>query len=339
MAPQLNAEAQKTYETVLSWFPGILKKQKAATIDWLIDLQMAKAGVSEGTLEMVVTAGRFVSRNSAKAKCDKLLGIEIPRAVAKAPYESLDGYYTSERTVLRWEPVPGQPEKAASEMKVLGLCGSPRTGGNTDLLIDEALRGAADAGAQTEKIMLSEAIIKRCENVYMLRDYFSTKGIDPDIKMDYCIYSRGLASQEDRGRCLLEDDMPAIYEKIAAADAIIVGFPCINGWEGDVLTAFQERWQRYEGCMVTKKIGPGRRAMVVGTWGTNDIQAYDNITENIINKLNMRGFPVVEAISACGFAGMMSGIDEDRIGVVKRYPEELKKAFKAGRNLVTGTDL
>ena len=338
MTPQLNTEAQKTYDQVSSWLPAILRPQKMQTVDWLIDLMMAKENVSEGTHEMVVTAGRFVNRPSAKVRFDKLIGIEVPRAVAKAPYESLDGYYNSSRTVLRWEPVPGSPAKAPADMKVLGLCGSPRPGGNTDILIDETLRGAADAGAATEKIFLGDRLIKRCENVYMLRDFFSTRETAPDVTMDYCVYSRGMENTGQRGRCLLEDDMPAIYEKIAAADALIIGFPCINGWEGDILTAFQERWQRYEGCMVTKKSDPGR-GMVIGTWGTNDIQAYDNVTENMINKLNMRGFPVVETLSACGFAGMMSGIDEERAGVIKRYPEELKVAFKAGRNLVTGTDM
>lgn len=338
MAPKLNNEAQQAYDLVNSWLPAILREQKMQTVDWLIDLMMAKENVSEGTLEMVVTAGRFVNRPSAKVRFDKLLGIEVPRPVAKAPYESLEGYYNAGRTVRRWPPAPGKPEKKPAEMRVLGLSGSSREDGNTEALIDAALRGAADAGAQVEKIRLAEANIQRCENVYMLRDFFSTREIAPEVKMDYCVYSRGMENSERRGTCLLEDDMPAIYEKIAAADAVIIGFPCINGWEGDVLTAFQERWQRYEGCMVKDRIGPGRRGMVIGTWGTNDIQAYDNITENIINKLNMRGFPVAEVISACGFAGMMSGIDEDRKGVIHRYPEELKTASLAGRSLVTGTD-
>ncbi|MDP2728287.1 MAG: NAD(P)H-dependent oxidoreductase, partial [Dehalococcoidia bacterium] len=37
-------------------------------------------------------------------------------------------------------------------MKVLGLGGSPRKRGNTDLLLDQALAGAAGAGAQVEKV-------------------------------------------------------------------------------------------------------------------------------------------------------------------------------------------
>jgi hypothetical protein len=338
MPPRLNQAAQAAYDQVKTWFPPILAASKLEIIDWLIDLQMAKQGVSEGELEMVVAAGRLVSRPSSKVRFDKLLGIEVPRAQAKAAYESLEGYYTSPCTVRRWTPVPFKTEKPAAETKVLGISGSNRPGGNTDILIDAVLRGAAEAGATVEKVSLCDADIKRCENRYMQRDYFSTRAIAPDLEMEFCPYSRDLKSAEDKGYCVLVDDMPALYAKIQAADAVVIGFPCINGWEGDILTAFQERWQRYEGCQISQRIGPGHRGMVIGTWGTSDVQAYDNNVEYIINKLNLRGFPAVEAISACGFAGMLSGIDEFREGLAKRFPGELAHAEAAGRHLVLGGD-
>ncbi len=338
MPPRLNQDAQTAYDQVKTWFPPILAAAKLEIIDWLIDLQMAKKGVSEGETEMVVAAGRLVSRPSSKVRFDKLLGIEVPRAEAKAAYESLAGYYASPCTVRRWTPVPFKTEKAPAETSVLAISGSNRGGGNTELLIDAVLRGAAEAGARVEKVLLCETDIKRCENRYMQRDYFSTKAVVPDLEMDFCVHSRDLKSSEDKGYCVLEDDMPALYAKIKAADAVVIGFPCINGWEGDILTAFQERWQRYEGCQVSQRVGPGRRGMVIGTWGTNDVQAYDNNVEYIINKLNLRGFPVVEAISACGFAGMLSGIDENQDGLVRRFPEEMAHAADAGRHLVIGGD-
>jgi hypothetical protein len=40
--------------------------------------------------------------------------------------------------------------------KVLGIVGSPRRGGNTETLVDEVLAGAAEAGALTEKVVLSK---------------------------------------------------------------------------------------------------------------------------------------------------------------------------------------
>ncbi|MEE8318088.1 MAG: NAD(P)H-dependent oxidoreductase, partial [Dehalococcoidales bacterium] len=39
-------------------------------------------------------------------------------------------------------------------MKILGIMGSPRLKSNTDLLLDEALRGAQSLGAEIEKIIV-----------------------------------------------------------------------------------------------------------------------------------------------------------------------------------------
>ena len=102
------------------------------------------------------------------------------------------------------------------------------------------------------------------------------------------------------------------------------------------MTAFQERWQRYEACLIDAKIGPGRRAMVIGTWGTNDLSAYADVIGIVITRLGIRGFPVTEALAGCGFSGILSGLDEHGKGVILEFPEELEKARQAGVNLATG---
>ena len=45
-------------------------------------------------------------------------------------------------------------------MKVIALIGSPRKGGNTDTLAEEFLRGAREAGAETEKVYLDDFRIR-----------------------------------------------------------------------------------------------------------------------------------------------------------------------------------
>ena len=51
-------------------------------------------------------------------------------------------------------------------MKVLGIMGSPRIKGNTDLLLDEALRGAKERGAEVEKIIVDKLNIGPCKEYY-----------------------------------------------------------------------------------------------------------------------------------------------------------------------------
>jgi multimeric flavodoxin WrbA len=44
--------------------------------------------------------------------------------------------------------------KDANQERVLGIVGSPRRRGNTETLVDEVLRGAEEAGALVEKVIL-----------------------------------------------------------------------------------------------------------------------------------------------------------------------------------------
>jgi len=87
-------------------------------------------------------------------------------------------------------------------MKVLGINGSPRVGGNTDILLDRALDGARESGAETEKIILS------------------------DLKFSPCLECDNLS---DDGSCIINDDMKVVYEKVKAADALILASPIFFG--------------------------------------------------------------------------------------------------------------
>ena len=82
---------------------------------------------------------------------------------------------------------------------VLILSGSPRKGGNSDLLCDEFLRGAAQAGNQVEKIFLRDKKIAPCSACY------------------YCTQSGG--------QCAIADDMAEILDKMQAADVIVMASP------------------------------------------------------------------------------------------------------------------
>lgn len=81
-------------------------------------------------------------------------------------------------------------------MKVLGICGSLREDSNTNKLVKKI---AKSSGVEYELIYLAEHIIQPCTGCSM------------------CIMNEG--------ECVLPDDMHAIYEKMLAADAMIVGAP------------------------------------------------------------------------------------------------------------------
>ncbi len=83
-------------------------------------------------------------------------------------------------------------------MKVLGIVCSPRKGGNTEILVEEALAAAREAGAQTELVLVAGKNIAPCD---------------------------GCASCFKTGVCKIKDDMQPIYQQLEAADAIIFGTP------------------------------------------------------------------------------------------------------------------
>ena len=82
--------------------------------------------------------------------------------------------------------------------KVLILAGSPRKGGNTDLLCDRFAEGARDAGHEVEKIRVCEKDIHYCTGC------------------DSCIRT---------GKCVYRDDMDEIREKMMAADVLVFASP------------------------------------------------------------------------------------------------------------------
>ena len=100
-------------------------------------------------------------------------------------------------------------------MKVLGIMGSPRIGGNSDLLLDRALAGAGEAGAEVEKILLVKRKISGC------------------LDCKKC---------NETGRCAIEDDMPEISRKILEADAVIHSGPVYFWSMTSQMKAYLDRW-------------------------------------------------------------------------------------------------
>lgn len=83
--------------------------------------------------------------------------------------------------------------------KVLILSGSPRKGGNSDLLCDEFMRGAKEKGHDVEKIRVAEKKIGYCLGCY------------------YC--------QKSGGVCAVKDDMAEVLQKMIDADVIVLSSP------------------------------------------------------------------------------------------------------------------
>ena len=86
-------------------------------------------------------------------------------------------------------------------MKAVAINGSPRKGGNTEILLKKVLAPLAKAGWDTELVQLGGANIHGCRACYQCR-------------------------KKKNGRCAHDDDFfNPCFEKMVAADAIILGSP------------------------------------------------------------------------------------------------------------------
>jgi len=87
-------------------------------------------------------------------------------------------------------------------IRILGIVGSPRMGGNTELLVAEALRASTEDGAETEILRLADKEVRPC---------------------DACLSCR------KTGECRIKDDFNTIFEKMSTADGIILASPVFFG--------------------------------------------------------------------------------------------------------------
>lgn len=102
--------------------------------------------------------------------------------------------------------------------KLIAINGSPRKNWNTAQLLDSAIRGASEAGAETELVNLYSLNFRGCTSCFACK-----------IKT------------REHGTCAMKDDLSPVLEKIKLADAIIFGTPiyCMNFTSG--MVAFLER--------------------------------------------------------------------------------------------------
>jgi len=99
-------------------------------------------------------------------------------------------------------------------MNVIGIVGSPRIGGNTEQLTQEALRIVEEQGIDSELVRLAEKDILPCT---------------------VC----GACKNEET--CTLEDDLLPLYHRLKEADGIILASPVFFGSATPELKAFMDR--------------------------------------------------------------------------------------------------
>ena len=116
-------------------------------------------------------------------------------------------------------------------MKAIGIVGSPRKKGNTEIITRHVLKAVEEEGIETEIITLAGLDIRPC---------------------DACTACR--SGKE----CPIDDDLPPVYAKMKEADAIILTSPVYYGSATALMKALMERTghiSRGDGNLFEGKVG------------------------------------------------------------------------------------
>ena len=189
-------------------------------------------------------------------------------------------------------------------MKVLGIMGSPRRQSNTEILLDKALEGAGEAGAEAEKVLVSKLKISPCLEIYAcLKD----------------------------GDCAIKDDMQLLYDKLLEADHIIFASPIffygITSQAKAVIDRCQALWVRRHVLGIGKEDKRERRGVFISVGATRGKKLFDGAV------LTLKYFFDAIGVKYSGDL-LIRGIDKK--SQIKEHPAALGDAFRLGQELVRG---
>lgn len=161
-------------------------------------------------------------------------------------------------------------------------------------MVEEVLRGAKEAGAETEIIKLG------------------------DLKIQYC---DGCLSCDETGKCHINDDMESILEKMVEADGFVFGTPDRFDNVSGLMKNFMDRTNPLcKDALLKRKVA----ALVTAGYFPKDISRERTIgcLENYSEAHKMR---VIGSVMACEETG--------RAGEIEKKKEILEKCYKLGQKL------
>jgi NAD(P)H-dependent FMN reductase len=187
---------------------------------------------------------------------------------------------------------------------VIGLLGSPLPEGNTAILLDRALRGAADAGCTVEKIEVNNLDFQAC------------------MEMMFC---------REHETCIMDDDMQQMYQKFRKMDSLIVATPVMTMGIPGKLKSFIDRFQVFfmakymrNQPLVAADVRSGRKSLVICISGMKIPEVF------VGAKLTLRAF--LDIID-CQYSDELLISDMDTIRDIRSRQDLLDAAYTRGRLL------
>ncbi|MBQ7351471.1 MAG: flavodoxin family protein [Clostridia bacterium] len=175
---------------------------------------------------------------------------------------------------------------------VIIISSTPRVGGNSEVLSNEFARGAKDAGHNVEVIQLR------------------------DLNLKYCV---GCYACHSTGKCIHNDGMNEISEKLLNADVIVFATPVYFYSMSGQLKVFIDRLVPHY-TKISADI-----YLIATQW-----DAYEENMENTFNAI--RGC-TADCFENCQEKGVIYGVGLNNIGDAQKNQEYMSQAYTMGKNV------
>jgi len=190
-------------------------------------------------------------------------------------------------------------------IEVLAFNGSPRKKGNTEVLLNAVTRGVEKAGGSID-------IIRLC-----------------DLNISPCI---GCGGCSKKGKCVIKDDMTILYDKISSAKRIVLASPIYFYGITSQAKAFVDRIQALWSRKYLLGAGVGRdqadrKGYLVSVAATEG--------ERVFEGAELTASYFFDAVDA-EYSGALLVRGMDKRGEVSKVAEELERAEKFGKEIVSG---
>ena len=185
--------------------------------------------------------------------------------------------------------------------KNLAIYGSPRRKGNTSLLLDHAVQGALDTGAQVEKIVLRDLKISPCLEIYGCKEI---------------------------GRCVIQDDFQKIYDQLLASQGLMIASPIffytVSAHTKILMDRCQSLWvKRYWIDKIPYgQVKPERKGLFISVGATKGKRLFEGTLLTLKYFFDILDAELWKAL-------LYRELDFE--GDVLKHPEYLQEAYETGK--------
>ena len=193
-------------------------------------------------------------------------------------------------------------------INIAAIYGSPRTNGNTALLLKQAVKGAREAGVHVEEIFLRNLKISPCLEIYGCKT---------------------------TGRCAIQDDFQNVQDILLASDGIMLASPIFFYTVSAHTKIFMDRCQslwvkKYWIDQVQPgKWEPKRKGLFISVGATRGKKLFDGPLMTVKFFLDVLDAELWRSL-------LYRGLDFE--GDVLKHPEYLAEAFESGQSLARTLD-